>query len=195
MNKDRLQMYESLTKITIVLCWLSLFSFWAIKLFGGNWFEIIVENDNFVKISKYIEETWLRYLSSFVTIFIARYLTFGAVCQKFIFKGKLFVIIVCCIISMWSVANFVNNEIIRMLYGYIVIFIIGLIFQKGRKRLFGIVAVFFDLAFSSISMITRNIQLQFVTDYLTLFILGIDIYIMYSLYYLYSNLKKIKKEK
>ena len=37
-DKDKLQMYNSIVRTTIVLCWLSLFSFWGIKILGGNWF-------------------------------------------------------------------------------------------------------------------------------------------------------------
>ena len=194
MDKDRLQMYISLMRITIVLCWLSLFAFWAVKLFGGNLFEIAVQNENFVKLSHYIENSWWRYVSSFVTIFVARYLILCAVGQRFTYKGKDFVFVSLSIISIWSVVNFVPIEFMKMWYCYIVMAGVGIIYQKGYKRIYGAFSMVLDLAFSGISMITRNIELQLVTDYLTLFILGIDVYIMYLLYYLYLNLLRLKKE-
>jgi hypothetical protein len=195
-NKDRLQMYVSLTKITIVLCWLSLFSFWAIKIFGGNWFEIMVENENFVRFSNTVQNTWLKYLVSFITVFTARFLTIGAICQKFVFKGKQLLIVMFSLISMWAVSNFVPMEILSLpvWYGYILLITIPIIFQKGWKKSFGVFAVILDFAFSSISMITRNVKLALVDDYLLLLILVIDMYIMFALYYLYSNLIRLKKE-
>ena len=89
MNKDRLQMYESLTKITIVLCWLSLFSFWAIKRFGGNLFEIMVENQNFIKFSNLVQNTWVKYLVSFFTTMFGNLIMFCAISQTFFFKGNI----------------------------------------------------------------------------------------------------------
>ena len=195
-DKDRLQMYISVTKITIVLCWLSLFAFWAIKLFGGNWFEIMVKNENFIKFSYAVENTWLKYLVSFITVCISRYLTFGAICQKFVFKGKQLSFVVFSLITMWAVANFVPNSFIKMpiWYGYALLILSAIIYQKGKKKLFGFLAVFLDLAFTIISMLVRNVKVAFTTDYLIMLILVIDIYIMLALYYLYSNFIRIKKE-
>ena len=193
-NKDRLQMYVSLTKITIVLCWLSLFSFWAIKLFGGNWFEIMVENENFVEFSNKVQNTWLKYLVSFFTIGIAKYLTFCAICQKFTFKGKHLLIVLSLIVSIWGIVNFIPVEFLQISYGYIIRALIGGIYQKGWKKLFGFVGIISEFAFSSISMIARNVELKFVTNYLVIMILLIDVYIMIALYYLYSNIIRLKKE-
>ena len=195
MNKDRLQMYESLTKITIVLCWLSLFSFWSIKLFGGNWFEIMVHNENFIKFSNTVQNTWLKYALNFITIFVARYFIFCAVCQKSTFKGKELFLIISIIISAWFFVNFGRIELIQMSYLYIVVIIIGAIYQKGWKKLFGIISIVFELLFTTISMLVRNIPVSVLNDYFIAIILSIDFYIMVILYYLYSNLLRLKKEK
>ena len=187
-------MYVSLMRITIVLCWLSLFAFWAVKLFGGNLFEIAVQNENFVKLSHYIENSWWRYVSSFVTIFVARYLTIAAVCQKFGFKGKSLIAVIISIISIWFVVNFVNVEILKTIYGYVVIALFGVFYQKGYRKLYGLLSVALDFAFSTLSMITRSVELSLVYDYLISHILSIDLYIMYTLYYLYFNFIRLKKE-
>lgn len=187
-------MYISITRITIILCWLSLFAFWGLKLFGGNLFEIVVENENFVALSNYIENSWLRYLSSFITIFVARYLTLGAVCQKFLFKGKSLFAVIFAIISIWFVVNFIDNEIVKMVYGYAVIIATGLIFQKRYGKLYGLLSVALDFAFSTLSMVIRSVELSLVYDYLISHILSIDMYIMYTLYYLYFNSIRLKKE-
>lgn len=194
MNKDRLQMYESLTKITIVLCWLSLFSFWAIKLFCGNFFEIMVENENFVKFSNMVQNSWLKYLISLITISLSTYLALGAVSQKFYIKGWELISTLFIIISSWIFANFVNVDFLKMWYAYIAIAIFGIIFQNGWKKLFGFLPFILETLFSLISLLTRNIEIKVSTNYFISLILSIDLYIMAFLYYLYSNLIKLKKE-
>lgn len=195
LNKDRLQMYVSLTKITIVLCWLSLFSFWAIKLFGGNWFAIIVNNENFLAFSNAVQNTWVKYLVSLFTIVTLKYLSICAICQKFYFKGKSSLILFVVLVANWAIVNFLPLEysFISSNFAYIVFIIYGLVYQTKFKKLYGVLAIVFDIAFSGISILVRNIELQIITDYLILLILCIDIYIMTTLYYLYSNLKKLER--
>lgn len=194
LNKDRLQMYISLTKITIVLCWLSLFSFWAIKLFGGNLFEIIVNNENFLKFSNAVQNTWLKCVVSFVTITIANHFTFGAIAQKFVLKGKHLCYFWFADITMWIVANFIIIDFVQMFYGYILIIGYGIVIHKSWKKTFGLISVAMEFVFSTVSMLTRNVPLQVMSNYLITLILIIDIQIMYALYYLYSNLIRLKTE-
>lgn len=194
-NKDRLQMYVSLTKITIVLCWLSLFSFWAIKLFGGNWFEIMVENENFVKFSNTVQNTWLKYFISLGTISLSYYFMYGAVLQKVKLRGLYLYIYLFSAITNWVVVNFVPIDAIRMLYGYILIIVTSIKFQDGKKKLNGILCVSLDFVFGTLSMIIRNINIEVLSNYLVAYIGSIDLYIMYSLYFLYSNSIKLSKEK
>ena len=193
-DKDKLKMYISITRITIVICWVALLIFWAIKIFGYNIFEIMVENPNFLWFSNFVQNSWLAYLSSFITTFVAKYLTFGAICQKFIFKGRQAIIIVAAIISIWAVINFLNIDFLNMWYAYILMAIIGFFYHKGWKRSLGLIAIACDFVFSTVSILTRNIELHIITDYLSGYVLLIDMYIMYALYYLYSNLLRLKKE-
>lgn len=182
-------------KITIVICWLSLFSFWAIKMFGGNWFEIMVKNENFIKFSDIVQNTWLLYLSNFITTFIANYFSFCAMLEKFKPNKLHSILILICTILMWAVANFVTVEVIRMYFGYVIIVLYAFIFQKKWKRAYGLLVLVLETLFIGISMVTRNIELNILFDYLTFLILSIDLYIMYALYYLYVNLIRLKKEK
>lgn len=193
-NKDRLQMYVSLMKITIVLCWLSLFSFWAIKLFGGNWFSIIVKNENFLRFSNALQNTWLKYVASFITISLSTYLALGAIAQRIYFKGLQLLSVIFAIISSWVVANFVNINFLKMWYGYIIMLIFAIVFLKRWKKLLGFVPFISETLFAFISMTIRNIEIEVTSNYLIALILIIDMYIMSILYYLYSNLIRIKKE-
>ena len=193
-DKERLSMYVDITRITITLCWIALIAFWCLKLFGGNWFEIMVENENFIKFSDLVQNTWLKYLVSLFTICISNYMILGAIAQKFLFKSKQLIIVILCLVSMWAVSNFVPIEFIKMYYGYIVILVFSLVVQKGWRKLYGLISIVLEFLFVGISMVTRNISLNFINDYLVLLVLMIDVYIMIALYYLYSNLIKIERE-
>lgn len=193
-DKEKLSMYVDITKITIIICWVSLIGFWLLKIFGSNFFEIMVENENFLRFSDLIQNTWLKYVVSFITITIANYLMLAAISETLYFNGVKLVIVLCITTSMWAVANFVPIMLIQMYYGYVVILAYSAIIQKGIKKLYGVLAILFELAFTIISLITRSLELTLIDNYLILLILSIDMYIMTLLYYLYTNLNKIKKE-
>ena len=192
-DNERLQMYISLTNITIVICWVSLLSFWTIKLMGGNWFEVVVTNQNFIAFSNFVQNTWAKYVVSLITITAGNYFLFCAVCQRFSLKGIQRVYHLIASVTMWVVANFIFIDFLQISYGYILIIIFGVIFQKGRKRLFGVLAVAIEFVFLTISLLTRNVSLEVSNNYMLSLLLCIDVYIMYALYYLYSNLIKLKK--
>lgn len=194
-DNEKLKTYIQITRITIVICWVALFAFWAIKLFGGNWFEIAVQNENFVKFSEKVETTWLKYLVSFITIAIAKYLTFGAICQKFVFKGKDLAFVVFGIVSIWAISNFMPLGTLNFpaWYAYIAYIALSVIYQKGWRKSFGILAIIFELGFAFISMLTRNLPIEIMSNYFIAIIFSIDLYFMVGLYYLYSNLIKLKR--
>lgn len=195
MNKDKLSMYIDITKTTIVLCWVSLVAFWCLKMFGGEFFEIMVENENFLKFSELVQNTWLKYLVSFFTITIGNYFMFGAIAQKFVFKGKDLAIVLSLIVSLWFVVNFIPNFLyLSFWYGYVIIIGWGVFCQKSWAKLNGVLAVALQFVFTTLSLIIRDISLTIVDNYLVLLILTIDLYIMYILYYLFSNLIRLKKE-
>ena len=193
-DKEKLSMYVAITRITIILCWIALNAFWCLKLFGGNWFEIMVENENFIKFSDMVQNSWLKYLVSLFTVFVANFLAIGAISQKFFAKGKELIIDLILILSIWFVSIFLDFLYMPMWYGMLVLIIYGFVYHKDIKRVFGIVCVGLQMIFSTISMLIRNIELSILSTYLIAWILSIDIYIMFGLYYLYSNLIKLKKE-
>lgn len=192
-DKEKLSMYVDITRITIILCWIALIAFWCLNLFGGNWFEIMVENENFIKFSDLVQNTWLKYLISLITTALSNYLFIGAILQLFCFKGKYLITYIFSVFSMWAVANFVNINIIKMFYGYLVFIVIGIIFQSGWKKCFGVLATLFELSFTMISMIIRNINLVMIENYFVILIMIIDVYLMSALYLLYSNLIKLNR--
>lgn len=191
-DKEKLSMYVDITRITIILCWIALIAFWCLKLFGGNWFEIMVENENFIKFSQYVQNSWLYYASNLITTFLANFFIFCAISEKFALKGFELNYYLFSSITMWIVANFSTIELLRMNYGYVLIILFAVIIQDKWKKLYGLLAIVLELLFTTLSFVTRNIELGLMLDYLTFLILSIDLYIMYALYYLYSNLLNLK---
>ena len=78
-------------------------------------------------------------------------------------------------------------------YGYLFIIIFAAVYQKGWRKLSSFISIALEIGFSTISMLIRNIRLAMIDDYLLLFILSIDVFIMYILYYLHANLYRMKK--
>ena len=192
----KVKTYIQITRITIVICWISLFAFLAIKLFGGNFFEIVVKNKNFIKFCKFADNNlWFRNFINLITTLIGNYFLFGAISQKFKFRWVHLIIVVLLSFSMWFVVKFIPNFLnISFWYGYVVLIVYSIIVNKKWKKLFGLFAVVLQFAFTSISMVTRNIPLEITLNFIVGNILLIDLYIMYILYYLYANLIKLKKE-
>ena len=194
-DKEKLSMCVDITRITIILCWIALIAFWCLKLFGGNWFEIMVGNENFIKFSDLVQNSWLKYVVSFITIFLGNYFMFGAISQQIVFKGKSLCIVIILITSIWAVSNFVPLSFIFLpfWYGYFVLIVFGIISQVGWKKIYGLIAIVLEFSFSTISMMTRNTNETILSDYLASLILSIDVYLMIILYYSYTNLLKIKQ--
>ena len=48
-------------KRAIILCWILLAVCFAIKLFGGNWFEIVCANEHFIKFCDFIDKAYINY--------------------------------------------------------------------------------------------------------------------------------------
>ena len=195
-DKEKLSMYVDIIKITIIICWVSLVAFWLLKIFGGNLFEIMVENENFLKFSELVQNSWLKYLVSFITIGVAKYFTFVIISQKFTFTKKDWLYFFLFLISIWFVSNFVpiGKIYFPSWYGYLLYIAIGILYNKGWKKTFGIIAIGLEFAFATISMLVRNIPLELISNYLVGLVLSIDVYIMLALYYLYSILLRKEKE-
>lgn len=193
-DKERLSMYVDITRITITLCWIALIAFWCLKLFGGNWFEIMVQNENFIKFCKFAEKSWLKDLINLFTIIVTNYFLFGAISQKFYFPIKKTFIIIGLLVSMWAIRFLPNILGLHFWYGYLVIILYGIFVQKGYKKWFGVLGVLINFVFTTISIFVRNLPLELTTNFLIGNILLIDMYIMYVLYYLYFNLIRLEKE-
>ena len=49
---------EKYIKRVIIVCWVALAICFVIKLFGGNFFQIICENETFIAICEFCDNNW-----------------------------------------------------------------------------------------------------------------------------------------
>ena len=69
-----LKFYSSPYGMLIVVSWVVLLLCLIIKLFGGNWFELWWENENFISFCNYVEtKTWLKMVIACLIYLISGY--------------------------------------------------------------------------------------------------------------------------
>ncbi len=80
-------MNEKVLRRAINVSWIILIACFVIKAFGGNWFEVMVDNPKVLAAGKYISErAWLAIPISTCTSYILSNLYYLAICQKSSFK-------------------------------------------------------------------------------------------------------------
>lgn len=190
-------------KRAIILCWIMLIVCFIIKLFGGNWFEIICNNEHFVYVCNFIDShTVLQDIISALLYLFSSYYIIKACALMPKPNKKQAIIIIASLLFVWafkylsltlkSIIELVNHITIP-----IVINLIGCKDKEERKTklkhcwYYGIIGYVLILVFQVISLITKNIGVAFIgKNTLLALILMIDYYIMIALYYLYIKLKK-----
>lgn len=188
-------------KRAIALCWIMLVACFVVKLFGGNWFEVVCTNEHFLQVCKFIENNRIVYETiSFVmyvvpTVFIV--LSFSLVPNP---SAKQVAAIVYVLIFLWS-TTFVSLNLKLFLEPIAFIILpIGLNYAKSKDTNFksvlkktwyyGMVGYAMSFSFQLISLLTRNLGIKIISDDVVVtFIMLIDYYIMLLLYYLYVKLK------
>lgn len=183
-------------KRVIIVCWLALIICSCIKLFGGNLFEIVCENENFIKVCEYADNhLWADILISGSVCFVQLYFLILAMCQK-IRYNKTELIIFSATVITGTILKILAPSWLGVVFDFWqVIFMPSVFLWKDKKRWINIViANFLLVAFQMLSLITKNLSLSVLGDsILEGAIYSIDVMIMIVLYYCYSNLI-IRKE-
>ena len=55
-TKDK---YNRVIKLSIILCWIALAICFIVKIFGGNFFEIVVYNDRFTAVCEFCQKSFI----------------------------------------------------------------------------------------------------------------------------------------
>ena len=191
MNKVYVDKARLLRRV-IIISWISLALCFVIKIFGGNFFEIMSDNPNYKALCEYAEShLWFENTLAFISSFICQVFYLLAILQKYKFTLKEFLITIIALVSSVCLRDF------SIIFGYIFDFILffGLpIFMLGKnyKKYYQVfIAFIINIFFQFISLIVKNLSIGYISESVFIVLIyGIDVYIMCFLYYLYRNFQK-----
>ena len=189
---------ERYLKRVIVVCWIALAVCFGIKLFGGNLFEIMYSNENFIKVCEFAEEHfWFNYILNCLYCLLSLCLFILAICGRMKFKRWEFIIVLITVLAGTIIKTFLPIiGFIFDIWQFIVLPCILTLKDTKRHKLV-IPANIMLIAFQLLSMYVKNVQHIIIpsNEVLVGMIYSIDIILMLVLYYLYSNIIKNDKEK
>lgn len=186
-------------KTLITACWVVLGVCFLIKLLGGNFFEIMCNNEVIIKVCDFIDKTFLFYVFNFILFYVGCYYYYKAILKVDKFSGKLkylhlvliFVYIIKILINIFLKSDFgvLIGIICDTLFMILPIVFIDKNLWKRALLGYGLV-----MLFQIVSMLIKNLGASFATTSLLInSIYSIDYYIMIILYYLYSVKNKETK--
>ena len=188
---------EGYLKRVIVVCWIALAICFGIKLFGGNLFEIMCENENFIKVCEYADNHfWADYILSSLYGLISTYFSVLAMCGLYKYQKNQLIIVILTVFIGTLVKYF--NSIFGLAFDIWQIIIMPCVFtlKNPKRHKFVILGNALIFGFQAISMFVKDLRFGIVTDYGLLIgiIYSIDVLIMIIIYYLYSNVLLKRKE-
>ena len=194
MNKVLVDKARLLRRV-IIISWISLALCFVIKIFGGNFFEIMCENPNYKALCEYAENhLWLDFILSIISTMLCQSLYLLSIIQEYKFKIWQFIFTLSSCVVCWFVRVFAPN--ISFICDIWLFFIIPLIMlgKKYKQYWHILVAFLLNLSFQFISLIVKGLSIGYVDDSIfVVLIYMIDLYIMCFIYYLYRNFQKEQK--
>ena len=191
MNKVLVDKARLLRRV-IIISWISLALCFVIKIFGGNFFEIMCNNPKYKSLCEYAENhLWLDFILSIVSTLLCQSLYLLAIIQKYKFTTKQFLLTFVSCVFCWFVRIYLPKiSIFCDIWLFIVLPLIML--GKNYKKYWHILVAFLlNFLFQLISLLVKNLSIGLVDESIfVVLIYGIDVYIMCFLYYLYRNFIK-----
>ena len=194
MNKVYVDKARLLRRV-IIISWISLALCFVIKIFGGNFFEIMCNNPNYKALCEYADNNfWCKYLICFASSMVCEYFFLLSILQEYKFtKKQLIIVILSVFVSCFIKLIGYNVAFIADIWLSILLPLL-LVWKRKNKFLIVLIANIFNIGFQFISLVTKNISIGVIDNstFISL-IYMIDLYIMCILYYLYRNYNKEKK--
>ena len=183
-------------KRVIAISWLALFACCVIKIFGGNFFVIMCENERFIAVCEYADNHfWANYLISCLYCFVSLYFFTLAILQETKFTNKQLIVVIATVlvgtlIKIFSVSWGWIFDIWQM--GLMPILFLGRKFKSYLRILVGVVLL---LIFQVVSLITKDLRITTLGNSVLIeIIFTVDIFIMEVLYFAYANLLRKERE-
>lgn len=176
--------------LIILISWIALIICLIVKLFGGNWFELWLENDNFIKFCEFVDNTqWLKMVLACGIAIITTYPVYLIMLDNNK-PNKLIAILLILLTIIKSLISWYNS-IISFILDIVILLVVITILNK--KPLRNIVCFIILNAFQLLTIGVRSISLNFNygNTFIEQTIYQIDYFIMIILFYLYNfNIKR-----
>ena len=195
MNKVLVDKARLLRRV-IIISWITLALCFVVKIFGGNFFEIMCENQNYKALCEYSDRhLWLENTLAFISSYICQMLYVLAILQKYKPNKKEF--------AITTVSVFLSVVLRDYSFAVGLIFDIWLmaglpmlfIWNKWKKYWQIPVAWAMTFVFQFVSLVVKDLAIKPVDEStFVALIYMIDLYLMCFIYYLYRNFEKEKKE-
>jgi hypothetical protein len=180
----------------IIISWITLALCFIVKIFGGNFFEIMCENHNYKRLCLFIDDNiWFDCITATLSCFICQSLYLLAILQQYKFKKWQLVVNTATVIASSLSKIFFTN--IGVIFDILLLFIVPIIFlgKQYKKYWHTLVAFAITFLFQLISLVVKNLSITVIAeDTFISLIFNIDVYIMAFLYYLYRNNNKESKK-
>lgn len=186
MNNEKVDI-QRITQRLLLILWITLFCCFIIKIFGGNWFEIICTNERFIKLCNFIDNNIIVKISvAFLTSYTLYQFYYLAIAQKWYFNKWTNLFLIGIVLIFIIVRCFIKNIAIGIVFDILQYVIIPIILFK-RIRLVGLNAVLIIL-YMALSALVKNIGIKNINDNTLLSIIySLDIYVILSINYIYHN--------
>jgi hypothetical protein len=186
-----------LLRRVIIISWITLALCFVVKIFGGNFFEIMCNNPNYIALCEYADtHFWLKYVIAIISSMFCHSFYILSILQKYKMSLKDFLFtFVSILISCWLK---LQNQTIGGIFDIWIAF--GLPFVllgKDFCKKWWQVPIAYGLTFlfQLFSLLVKNIGIRNISEtYFIGLIYMIDVYTMCVLYYLYRNFKKEKEK-
>ena len=174
-------------KTLIISCWAVLLCCFVVKLLGGNFFEIVCENEKFIRFCKFIDGNILKYVISFIMYMVSAFIYMLAVVRNQTSNKRKIIAFVLYSV-LWTIKLIAYNmPIIVTIAEFIGVIGIPILMNKKYWKM-SLIGCGLNLLFQLISLITKNVELNYVDDSMFVAIIfNIDYYIMIILFYLYRT--------
>lgn len=171
---------KSKYKTLIVSCWIVLLICFIVKIFGGNIFEAMTENQHFIEVCNWLDNSWFKYVVATLFYEFSTYLIYLTMCDKK-FKEDSWILLAMLPVSL--IKSFIGA--FGIIFDILFMVIIPLIvckFKNWKKVLIGNILVFL---FQIVSLFTKEVGIYLTSESILIsMIVSIDYYIMIILYYL-----------
>ena len=177
--------------LIILISWIALIICLIVKLFGGNWFELWLENDNFIKFCEFVDETiWLKRTLAVIIAITSTYFIMCLIYNVKYYKGLWIVLYI--IIMILKSLNSWYFKIGSYIIDLLILIIIPMIITKNWKR--PIIVNILTMALQLLTILIRNVNsgLNAADTFIEQFLIQIDYYLVLILLYLY-NTKKLEE--